>query len=71
MAHSDHRYKAVKLFNHLYPEETPISIPGVFYVTKIDLKNKEEELEDSFPEIYERLITFAESETKRKSLNKI
>lgn len=70
VAHSDHRYKAVKLFNHLYPEETPISIPGVFYVTKIDLKNKEEELEDSFPEIYERLITFAESETKRKSLNK-
>lgn len=66
---SDHRYKAVKLFNHLFPEEIPIDIPGVFSITKIDLKDKEEDIENNYPKIYKRLLEYMKNESLRKTVS--
>ena len=70
---SDHRLKAVEVYNILFGESSPISLPGTFLVTKIDFTDREEELEEMFPREYGLLKTYTErlayDKTKKKFRN--
>lgn len=70
---SDHRLKAVEVYNILFGESSPISLPGTFLVTKIDFTDREEELEEMFPREYRLLKTYTErlayEKTKKKFRN--
>lgn len=70
---SDHRLKAVEVYNILFGESSPISLPGTFLVTKIDFTDREEELEEMFPREYGLLKTYIErlayDKTKKKFRN--
>lgn len=67
---SDHRIKAVEVYNRLFGEDSPIPLPGTFLVTKIDFTDKEDELEENFPREYKILKKYTESlaydKTKKK-----
>ena len=70
---SDHRLKAVEVYNILFGKDSPISLPGTFLVTKIDFTDREEELEESFPREYKILKKYIErlayEKTKKKFRN--
>ena len=70
---SDHRLKAVEVYNILFGKDSPISLPGTFLVTKIDFTDREEELEESFPREYKILKKYTErlayEKTKKKFRN--
>ena len=70
---SDHRLKAVEVYNILFGQDSPISLPGTFLVTKIDFTDREEELEESFPREYKILKKYTErlayEKTKKKFRN--
>lgn len=52
------RIKACLLYNALFPDNEPIRIPGSFLVASIDLEDKEEILQDAYPEMYEKLYNY-------------
>lgn len=49
------RIKACLLYNALYPDRDPIKIPGSFLVATIDFANREEDLQERFPEQYKKI----------------
>lgn len=57
---SDHRLKAVNLYNTLFGDSElgMIEIPGVFLLTKIDFTNREEFMKEEYPKEYERLKSY-------------
>ena len=66
---SDHRLKAVNLFNTLFgdTELGKIEIPGVFLMTKIDFTNKEDYIKEHYKKEYDRLVKY----TKNMSFNRL
>ena len=58
---SDHRLKAVNLYNTLFgdTELGMIEIPGVFLLTKVDFSNKEDYMKENYEKEYTRLVKYA------------
>lgn len=52
---SDHRIKAVEVYNRLFGKDSSIPLPGTFLITKIDFTDREDDLLENFPEEYEIL----------------
>lgn len=52
------RYKAVEVYNYLYPDKEKINIPGSFKIASIDFLDRDDELEKKYPVQYERLINY-------------
>ena len=67
-------YKAIEVYRSLYPNEDPIGLPGYFLMTTLDFENREEELEENFPEQFKILTNYADkksaSRIKRTLLNR-
>lgn len=58
---SDHRLKAVNLYNTLFGDDElgKIEIPGVFLLTKVDFTNKEDYMKENYEKEYKRLTKYA------------
>lgn len=58
---SDHRLKAVNLYNTLFGDDElgKIEIPGVFLLTKVDFTNKEDYMKENYENEYKRLTKYA------------
>ena len=50
---SDFRYKAVENYNILF--DAKITLPGAFLITKIDLTDAEDEIQDNYPHIWVKI----------------
>lgn len=58
---SDHRLKAVNLYNTLFGDDElgKIEIPGVFLLTKVDFTNKEDYMKENYEKEYKKLVKYA------------
>ena len=52
------RFKAIEVYNALYPEKEKITIPGSFLIASIDFKDRDEELMDEWRDQWEKLTTY-------------
>ena len=52
------RFKAIEVYNTLYPDKEPIKIPGSFLIASIDFKDREEELYDDWREQFDKLTLY-------------
>ena len=52
------RFKAVDLYNHLYPDKEKIRLPGSFKIASVDFKDQDDYLKEAYPEMYDRLIKY-------------
>ena len=52
------RFKAVDLYNHLYPNKEKIKLPGSFKIASVDFKDQDDYLKEAYPDMYDRLIKY-------------
>lgn len=65
----EYRFKAVENYNILFDDE--INLPGVFLMCKIDLKDKDDEVQERYPEIYKKILKILNDRSIYKSITRI